>query len=248
LGSPGKALPLAICGVMVKVRLPELPPPGVGLEAETCALPAMARSDDEMLAVNCVPLPKAVVRALPFQFTTEVETNPDPVIVKVKSALPTFALVWESDVTAGAGLLTLKVLATDDPPPGVGLVTVTAAVPAVERSVAGTEAVTLVLLTNVVVSAAPAQFTTVPETKFVPVTVSVKPALPTVPVLGAIELTVGAGLLLPPPPPDEVPPHPTNVAKPNPTKSAKPIVVLIYLSGPSFFLTRNHTRHRNAST
>jgi hypothetical protein len=52
----------------------------------------MVRSDDEMLVVNCVPLLKVVVRALPFQFTTEVETNPEPVTVSVKSELPTFAL------------------------------------------------------------------------------------------------------------------------------------------------------------
>jgi hypothetical protein len=100
---------------------------------------------------------------------------------------------------------------------------------------AGTEAVTDELLLNVVVSVAPFQFTTLPEMKFVPVTVSVNPEPPTVPLVGAIELTVGAGLLLPPPPPDEVPPHPTNVAKPNPTKSTDPIVILIYLSGSSSF-------------
>lgn len=64
--------------------------------------------DAEILAVNCVPLPKVVVRALPFQFTTEVETNPDPVTVSVKSELPALALVCDSEVTAGAGLLMLK--------------------------------------------------------------------------------------------------------------------------------------------
>ena len=42
----------------------------------------------------------------------------------------------------------MKVLATVVPPPGAGLVTVTFAVPAVFKSLAGTAAVTLVLLTK----------------------------------------------------------------------------------------------------
>lgn len=91
----------------------------------------------------------------------------------------------------------LKVLALEVPPPGVGLVTVTWGVPAVERFEAGTEAVKLVLLTKLVVSAVPAQFTTEPETKFVPVTVRVKDA-PSASVLsGESEVMLGSGLPVP---------------------------------------------------
>ena len=94
----------------------------------------------------------------------------------------------------------LKVLATEVPPPGVGLVDGHIAPSRLDRSLAGTAAVTLVLLTNVVVSAAPAQFTTVPETKFEPVTVRVNAASPTVPLAGEIEVTLGSGLPFPLPP------------------------------------------------
>ena len=106
-------------------------------------------------------------------------------------------------------MLILKILALENPPPGEGFVTMTCAVPAVERLEAGTEAVTLVLLTNVVVNAVPAQFTTEPEMKFDPVTVRVKDASPTVALEGEIEVTLGSGFPFPlplgggadPPPP-----------------------------------------------
>src|ERR1051325_3261081 len=107
----------------------------------------------------------------------------------------------------------LKVLTLELPPPGVGLVTVTWVVPAVERSDAGTGAVRLVLLTKVVVSAVPAQFTTEPETKFDPVTVRVKDASPAVALEGEIEVTLGSGFPFPLPlggGVDPPPPQPLN--------------------------------------
>src|SRR5271163_2900430 len=88
----------------------------------------------------------------------------------------------------------VKVTAPDVPPPGVGLKTVTEAVPAVAMSPAGTAAVNCVPLTNVVVSPVPFHCTTeTPLTKFVPVTVSVKPAPPAVAEVGKIVASVGAG-------------------------------------------------------
>ncbi len=122
----------------------------------------------------------------------------------------------------------LKVLAVDVPPPGVGLVTVTCAVPAVERFAAGTDAVTLVLLPKVVVRAVPAQFTTVPETKFEPVTVRVKAAPPAVPLVGESEVTLGSGFPFPlPPGGGGVPPPPQPLsdtpASTNNTNNCKPL-------------------------
>jgi hypothetical protein len=78
---------------------------------------------------------------------------------------------------------------------------------------AGIEAVRLVLLTKVVVSAVPAQFTTEPETKFDPVTVRVKDASPTVALEGEIEVTLGSGFPFPLPlggGVDPPPPQPLN--------------------------------------
>jgi hypothetical protein len=76
--------------------------------------------------------------------------NPLPVTVKVVEALPAVALEGESEASVGTGLgagLIVNVWALDVPPPGVGLCTVTLAVPAEARSVAGTCAVSEVLET-----------------------------------------------------------------------------------------------------
>src|SRR5215471_2848535 len=72
----------------------------------------------------------------------------------------------------------VKLLMLDGPPPGLGLLTVTAAVPAEATSLAGIAAVICVALTNVVGSVLPLNLTTEVETKFVPLTVSVNAAPP----------------------------------------------------------------------
>ena len=74
--------------------------------------------------------------------------------------------------------------------------TVTVAVPAVAISAAVMAAVNCVALTNVVVLAAPLNFTTDVDTKPVPLTVSVKAAPPAVAPVGDREVAVGAGLLM----------------------------------------------------
>jgi hypothetical protein len=72
----------------------------------------------------------------------------------------------------------------DTPPPGPGLVTVSVAVPATATSAAEIVAVNCELFTNVVVRGLPFQFTTDPETKPVPFTVSVNAGLPGTTVVG----------------------------------------------------------------
>jgi hypothetical protein len=84
----------------------------------------------------------------------------------------------------------------DVPPPGLGFTTVIDAVPAVATSEAGTAAVSRVDETNVVVRAEPFHFTVAPETKLLPFTVKVKPALPAVTHVGLIEVVAGTGLLI----------------------------------------------------
>ena len=56
-----------------------------------------------MVAVNWVELTKVVVRALPFQFTTEPEVKSLPVTVRVKAGSPAVALEGEIDITEGMG-------------------------------------------------------------------------------------------------------------------------------------------------
>jgi hypothetical protein len=84
------------------------------------------------------------------------------------------------------------------PPPGPGFDTVTKAVAAAAKLEAGTGAVSCELLTKVVTSAPPFQFTTEPFTKFVPFTVSLKPGLPGTAAAGRKgRFTKGTGLLCP---------------------------------------------------
>src|SRR5208282_4798653 len=89
-----------------------------------------------------------------------------------------------------------KAIAAEVPPPGLGFVTVTWAVPVEARSLAGTEAVTRVLLPKVVARAVPFQFTTLSVTKFVPFTVRVKVTPPTAALAGDTEVRLGTGLLV----------------------------------------------------
>jgi hypothetical protein len=172
----------------------DVPPPGVGLKTVTEAVFAMAMSAAGTVAVSEVALTKVVGSAEPFQFTTEVLTKLDPVAVNVKPEPPSFMEVGEIEVRIGAGLLIENVCPAEVPPPGAALTAVTEAVPALEISEAGTEAVTEVALTKVVTSGTPFQLTTVPLTKFVPVSVSVNAPLATVVDVGLMDVSAGAGL------------------------------------------------------
>src|SRR6266550_8328989 len=64
----------------------EVSPPG--LTTFTEALPGLAMSEEKIFAVNRDLLTKVVPRALPFQFTTEPETNPVPSTVSVNPVPP----------------------------------------------------------------------------------------------------------------------------------------------------------------
>ena len=84
-------------------------PLGAGFVTVTVAVPAVAISAAVIAAVNCVALTKVVVLVAPLNFTTDVDTNPVPLTVRVKAAPPAVALVGEREVTVGAGLLMVKV-------------------------------------------------------------------------------------------------------------------------------------------
>ena len=178
----------------VNVLGDDVPPPGPGFVTVTLILPAVAMSVDEIAAVNVVLLENVVVRGAPFQFTTELLMNPEPFTVSVKAAPPAVALVGKMEVTAGFGLLIVKVSEFDAPPPGPGFVTMTGTVPALARSPVRIWAVTFTLLTKVVTRAELFQLTVAPFTKFEPFNVSVKPAEPTGLLLGESEVSTGTGL------------------------------------------------------
>ena len=104
-------------------------------------------------------------------------------------------------------LVMVKLIALEVPAPGAGLVTVTAGVPVEAMLAAGMAAVNCVELTNVVAGADPPKLIIEPATKFVPLIVSVKAALPATLLFGEIVVIVGVGLdplddgLVPPPHP-----------------------------------------------
>ena len=124
-------------GLMVKVRLPDVPPPGVGFCTATAAVPAEVRSDAGICATW-----------LPFHTTCEVERKSVPVTVSSNAAPPTAPPGGEIEVTVGVGLgggVMVKVSAPDMPPPGVGFCTARVAAPIEPRSDAGICAVSEVL-------------------------------------------------------------------------------------------------------
>ena len=97
-------------GLIVKLELAEMPPPGVGLYTDTWAVPAVAISVAEMAARNCDALTKVVVRADPFHLIAEVLTNPLPLTVRVKVAAPAVAPEGDREVIDGTGLEILMTL------------------------------------------------------------------------------------------------------------------------------------------
>ena len=102
----------------------------------------------------------------------------------------------EMFVVVGTGLFTVKFTPFDSPPPGAGLNTEMVKLPETVRSLAGIEAVTWLSEMNVVVRLEPLNLTTEFETKFAPLTVSVKAPSPTVLVLGEMFTIEGTGLLV----------------------------------------------------
>jgi hypothetical protein len=80
-----------------------VPPPGSGLIAVTCTVPAAAMSEEVIAAVICVPLTRVVVRALPFQFTVVFALKFVPVAFSVSAVPPAVALVGEIELSVGTG-------------------------------------------------------------------------------------------------------------------------------------------------
>lgn len=180
---------------MVNVSAPEAPPPGEGFDTVTLAVPGVVTSAAVTVAVSFELLTKAVVRPVPFHNTVAPLTKLPPFTVNVNLALPAITVDGDREVALGTGLLMAKARDGEDvPPPGAGFATVTAAVPVDAMSLAGTVAVSLMALTNVVVSAELFHCTVEVFTKFEPFTVSVKPAPPTMALVGERLAAAGTGL------------------------------------------------------
>ena len=102
---------------MVNVSAPDVPPPGVGVNTVTEAVPAVAMSPAGTAAVNCVALPKVVTNAAPFHCTTELLTKFVPVTVSVKPAPPAVAEEGDSEEAVGTGLEAARIVNVSEPTP-----------------------------------------------------------------------------------------------------------------------------------
>src|SRR5215472_9976429 len=181
----------------VSERAPDVPPPGAGVNTVTLGVPAAAISLAGMAAVSCVDETNVVVRLAPLTWTIEPLVKLEPVAVRVKAAPPAEAVLglMLERIGAGVGAAMVRAREFEVPPPDPGVDTLTWADPALAMSAAATLAWSWVPLTKVVVRLLPFHCTTEVEAKLAPVTMSVKPGLPAVTVLG--ESDVRAGVELP---------------------------------------------------
>jgi hypothetical protein len=166
--------------VTVNDRVPDSPPPGLGVNTVTKGVPAAATSPAAMAARSSEPPTYVVALLAPFHLTTEVATNPLPVTVRVKAGLPAATLLGVKVVTAGTGgaWAIVSDSAADSPPPGLGVNTVTEAVPAAATSPAPMAARSSEPPTYVVLRLLPFHLTTELGTKPLPFSVRVNGSRP----------------------------------------------------------------------
>src|SRR5256885_16747325 len=96
----------------------------------TAALPGAATSLEGIVARSCVDDTNVVVRLAPFQRTTDDARKLLPFTVSSNVGPGAVAAVGDSEPATGVGGPTVNVEALVVPPPGLGVKTVTDAVPA----------------------------------------------------------------------------------------------------------------------
>lgn len=181
---------------IVKVAELETAPPGFW--TVTLAVPLFVIRFPGTVAVNCVPLTKLVKSGEPFHCTVAPEVKIPPMerkllpkTVRLNADSPVAAAPGLSDVMTGPTTVTrliLNVSALEAVLPG--FTTVTLALPVFVMRLPGTAAVNCVPFTKLVESGEPFHFTTAPETKLEPLTVSVNVGPPTVAPFGLSEVNV----------------------------------------------------------
>lgn len=179
----------------LKVACFDVPPPGEGFTTVTESCPGVAVASAGTCTVKSEPLTKvALGTSTPFQLTFESAVKLEPTILSVNVALSCSLLFGEIVLILGAGLLVLKLIAAEVPPPGDGLTTATFAVPAVEMSDAAMDAVSCDALTKVVVRLLPFHSTFEPDMKLLPFIVNVKAGPSTLAEVGERDEIDGVGL------------------------------------------------------
>jgi hypothetical protein len=161
-------------------------------DTDRVAVPTLVIRLAGTAAISCVELTNVVLREVLPHSTDAPDAKLVPFTVSAKPALPAITDAGEVLVMVGTPTENVElagVLPEEDPS---GFVTAMTTEPAVATRLAGTAACNCVELTKVVVKAVPLHSTVAPGTKFVPVTVKVKPVLPVGTELGEIPETDGA--------------------------------------------------------
>jgi len=181
--------------VAVNARALDNPPPVPGLKTVTLAEFAEATLAAGTCAEMATPVPYVVTRSVPSQRTTELGTKFVPAMTSWKAALPAGAEGGVSEVMVGAEFI-VNVWPADVPPPGSGLKTVTAAVPAVAILAAGTTEDVSEELEGFAQSANLAKKADKqPATKFEPATTNGNDGPPAPADDGAMPLSTGTGFV-----------------------------------------------------
>lgn len=182
----------------MKVSPADVPPPGVGVNTVTVAVPTVAIFAAGTVALSCDAETYVVVRLVPFHLTTDDEMKLFPVTANVKEEPPFAADEGLIERATGRGLLLeviVNVSPDEVPPPGVGLNTVTVAVPPDAMFAAGTVALICDAETYVVVKLVPFHLTIDDEMKLLPFTVRVNEDPPAAAEEGLNVRATGTGLL-----------------------------------------------------
>jgi hypothetical protein len=87
----------------VKVKAPELPPPGCGLNTVTALLLAEESEFAGMTAVTRVSLTNVVAKSVPFHSTVEPSIKLEPTTLTVMSEAPSALLFGEMAAMVGTG-------------------------------------------------------------------------------------------------------------------------------------------------
>jgi hypothetical protein len=225
-------------GLFTVMRLAlDVPPPGDGFTTVTASVPPAARSAEVSVADICVVLWKVVARPPPFTCTVVAGTKLAP--VKVKVADPAPAKTLEGVTCASVGLRLLTTTSTAGPVEATDpLVATMDRVVPLASWLAGTTAVTSVLLMNVVASAVPPTWMTVEVVNPVPDTVRVVAELPAAMDAGVTDAVVNAAGCCESPAAPE-PPQPIIQVISKPKDALESTGLRLFMGGPSLWEAPN---------
>jgi hypothetical protein len=163
-----------------------------GLVTEMLIVTGLTTSEDKIGVVICVELTNVADLDALLKFTVEPLTKFVPLIVNGNSGEPATTMDGTIEEIAGGGRTTAK-LDSATPPAGPGVDTRTRTGPAVAIADPGMAAVSCEALMKMVCSVWPPKLIVELEIKLLPFTVSVKEPLPSISLVGEMEVIAGTG-------------------------------------------------------